>query len=47
MLTEEQAANDYEETTDGCRGLVRVTSDNAPQLRRVKPDTGTHLPAFN
>jgi hypothetical protein len=29
-LTEEQAANAYEEVTDGCRRLVRVTSDKAP-----------------
>jgi hypothetical protein len=47
MLTEEQAANAYEEVTDLCRRLVRVTSDNAPQWQRVKPDTETHLSAFN
>jgi hypothetical protein len=42
MLTEEQAANAYEEVTDGCRRLVRVTSDNAPQWQRVKPDEELH-----
>lgn len=47
MLTEEQAVNASEEVTDGCRRLVRVTSDNAPQWQRVKPDTETHLSAFN
>jgi hypothetical protein len=38
MLTEEQAANAYEEATDGCRRSVLVTRDNAPQWQRVKPD---------
>jgi hypothetical protein len=42
MLTEEQSANAYEEATDGCRRLVRETSDNAPQGQRVKPDPETH-----
>jgi hypothetical protein len=35
MLTEEQAANPYEEVTDGYRRLVRVTSDYAPRWQRV------------
>jgi hypothetical protein len=38
MLTEEEAACAYELATDGCRRSVRVTSDNAPQWQRVKPD---------
>ena len=42
MLTEEQAANAYEEVTDGCRRLVRLTSDNARQWQRVKPDEETN-----
>ena len=44
LLTEEEAAA-YEEATDGCRRLVRVTSDNAPQWQRVKPDEELHLMA--
>jgi hypothetical protein len=42
MLTEEQSANAYEEATDGCRRLVRATSDNVLQWQRVKPDPETH-----
>jgi hypothetical protein len=42
MLTEEQAANVYEEVTDGCRRLVRLTSDNARQWQPVKPDEETN-----
>lgn len=41
MLTEEHAAAAYEEATDGCRRLVRATSDNARQGQRVKPDPET------
>ncbi len=41
MLTEEAAAA-YEEATDGCRRSVWVTSDNAPQWERVKPDEELH-----
>ncbi len=42
MLTEEQAANAYEQATDGCRPLVRLTSDHARQWQRVKPDEESH-----
>jgi hypothetical protein len=42
MLTEEQAANAYEEVTDGCRRSVRVTSDNARRWQRAKPDEETN-----
>ena len=42
MLTEEQAAGAYEQATDGCRRLVRLTTDNAPQWQRVKPDPETN-----
>jgi hypothetical protein len=42
MLTEEQAANAYEEVTDGCRRSIRATSDNARQWQRVKPDEELH-----
>ncbi|MGO9087807.1 MAG: hypothetical protein ACLQBK_21530 [Candidatus Sulfotelmatobacter sp.] len=35
MLTEEQAANAYEEVTDGCRPLVRATRDSTRQEQRV------------
>lgn len=42
MLTEEQAANGYEEATDGCRRSVRMPSDNAPHWQRVKPDEEVH-----
>jgi hypothetical protein len=43
MLTEEQAADAYEEATDGCRRLDRATQDNARTVCRVKPDEETHL----
>ena len=43
MLTEEQAANAYEEVTDGYHALVRLTSDNARQWQRVKPDEESHV----
>jgi len=42
MLTEEQAANAYEEATDGCRRLARLTGDNARLWQRVKPDEETN-----
>jgi len=42
MLTEEQAANAYEEMTDGCRPLVRLTSDHARLWQRIKPDEETN-----
>ncbi len=43
MLTEEQAAADYAEATDGCRRLDRATQDDAPQWERVKPDPETNV----
>jgi len=42
MLTLEHSAHDYDEATDGCRRLVRVTRDSARQEQRVKPDLETH-----
>jgi hypothetical protein len=42
MLTEEQAAAAYAETTDGCRPSALGTRDNARQWRRVKPDPETN-----
>jgi len=43
MLTEEQAANAYEEMTDGCRRSLVGTRDNARQWQRVKPDEESHV----
>ncbi len=43
MLAEERAAIAYEEATDDCRRpFVRLTSDNARQWQRVKPDEETN-----
>jgi len=35
MLTLEHSAHEYDEATDGCRRLVRVTQDNVRQWQRV------------
>ena len=43
LITEEQAAIAYEEATDGCRPLVRLTSDHVRQWQRVKPDEESHV----
>ena len=43
MRAEEQAANAYEEVTDGCRHSLVGTRDNAPQWQRVKPDEESHV----
>jgi hypothetical protein len=43
MPIEEQAASAYELAADGCRRLVRVTSDNARTVCRVKPDEESHV----
>jgi hypothetical protein len=42
MLTEEQAAADYADATDGCRHSLVGTRDNARQWQRVKPDPETN-----
>jgi hypothetical protein len=42
MRTEGQAANAYEEATDGCRRSVLVRGDDAPLWQRVKPDEELH-----
>lgn len=42
MLTEEQAAADYADATDGCRRLVLGTRDKAQDWQRVKPDPETN-----
>jgi hypothetical protein len=46
VLTEEQAANAYEDATDGCRRLARLTGDNARLWQRVKPDPETNPLAY-
>jgi hypothetical protein len=42
VLTEEQAAADYADATDGCRRSVIGTRDDAPQWQRTKPDPETN-----
>ncbi len=42
MLTEEQAAADYADATDGCRDSLLGTRDNAQKSQRVKPDPETN-----
>ena len=42
MLTQEQAAADYADATDGCRRSLLSTRDNARQWQRVKPDPETN-----
>jgi hypothetical protein len=42
MLTEEQAAADYADATDGCRLSVLGTRDKAQGWQRVKPDPETN-----
>jgi hypothetical protein len=42
MLTEEQAAADYADATDGCRRSVLGTRDDALHWQRVKLDPETN-----
>ena len=42
MLALEQAASAYEQATNGCRRLVRLTGDDARLRQRVKPDEETN-----
>ena len=43
MRTEGQAANAYEEATDGCRRSVLGTQNSARKWQRVKPDPEAEL----
>ena len=43
MLTEEQAAAYYADSTDGCRPSLVGKRDNAQKSQRVKPDPETNL----
>jgi len=42
LITEEQAAADYTDATDGCRRSALGMRDNAQDWQRVKPDPETN-----